>query len=333
MAVQGLCMMRKWSRVAPRKYSFLLRFSLKIFKWHACTTRGSKRKSLSATKRIDPTGKKKTNFDKMQSFRAQTGVRRGGRTLPRRNRQCAACSFCADCLKEGQPQSTSKKIKPTSGYHHVWCGVFQVLCVTVRPCNLQASFVQLLATATVFGGFPVLLQQLLTEGGVYILSHIQVRWQSVNTEKGLASYRSYCKKMGKRFIYVTVVVQEERNATCYWNLCEIEAGNSILVGFISFKVLGNLYFELEKFAGYELLWVLCPGSPHASQQLDWCMQCTVPLRIQRPLLPSWVMAPPLFSLLWESERLSLLSSEPSSESSFATSEMSFYVNKTVRRIH
>lgn len=47
---------------------------------------------------------------------------------------------------------------------------------------------------------------------------------------------------------------------------------------------------------------------------------TVPLRIHLPLLPSWLM---LFSLLWESERLSLLSSEPSSDSSFATSEMSF----------
>lgn len=110
MAVQGLCMMRKWSRVAPRKYSFLLRFSLKIFKWHACTMRGSKSKSLSATKRIDPTGKKDSFWQDAKLSRSNPCTT-GGRTLLRCNRQCAACSFCADCLKEGQPQSTSKKIK------------------------------------------------------------------------------------------------------------------------------------------------------------------------------------------------------------------------------
>ncbi len=55
------------------------------------------------------------------------------------------------------------------------------------------------------------------------------------------------------------------------------------------------------------------------------MLSTVPLRIHLPLLPSGVMPPLLFSVLWESERLSLLSSEPSSDSSFATSEMSFYI--------
>lgn len=63
------------------------------------------------------------------------------------------------------------------------------------------------------------------------------------------------------------------------------------------------------------------------------MQVEVPLRIHLPLLPSWVMTPLLFSLLWESERLSLLSSDPSSDSSFATSEMSFFINKKEWRIY
>lgn len=59
----------------------------------------------------------------------------------------------------------------------------------------------------------------------------------------------------------------------------------------------------------------------------------VPLRIHLPLLPSCVMALLLFSVLWESERLSLLSSEPSSDSSFATSEMSFYGKYRVHTVY
>lgn len=145
-----------------------------MFKWQACTS--GKSKSLSATKRTDPGGgEKKANFDRIQSNRAQTGVRLEGRTLPRHSRQCAACSFYTDGLKERQPRSTSEKLKPTSSYHHVCCSVLRVLCVTVRlamhePVSFSCSLLLLY-----FGGFPVLLQQLLTERGVHILSHIQVR--------------------------------------------------------------------------------------------------------------------------------------------------------------
>lgn len=57
---------------------------------------------------------------------------------------------------------------------------------------------------------------------------------------------------------------------------------------------------------------------------------TIPLRIHLPLLPSWLIALLLFSELRESERLSLLSSEPSSDSSFTTSEMFFYMKNRAK---
>lgn len=91
MAVHGLLMMRKWSRVAPRKYSFLLWYTLKVFKWQVCTMRRSKSKSLVtkfltrckaiALKLVSDWGGERKHCHKV-------------------NHHVAVCSFCGRSLKE-----------------------------------------------------------------------------------------------------------------------------------------------------------------------------------------------------------------------------------------
>lgn len=272
----------------------------------------------------------------MQCNRAQSGA---GQRSEKRHDVTAMCRRSEGSSDEHTLHDLM--IKPTSGYHRAWRSVFQVSCddkalhFTSVETPLASNCLLLL----------LLLQQVSCtsattsnrEEGVYILSHIQAERPT-----GMETASQHSQKLlllvemtGDRktglslFRYRLVDNNKER----YWELLVRNLfENCISVGSISHDVLVKSIFSTLQHRNEIIFWVLCAVSPHASQRLDGCMQCTVPLRIQRPLLPSGVMAPPLFSLLWESERLSLLSSEPSSDSSFATSEMSFYVNETVWRI-